>query len=121
MKVKGAQIKRYLTPDAIKKKNERADEMIEDGIKKKVNSTRLKRLKAKPWKIKQSARVVLAAWAQYVKDLVLQQVSKENKSPGNPHKEHLVHPETKGFTAWADSEFVSNCEAADAQTVISLY
>lgn len=71
--------------------------------------------------IKKNARVALAAWAQYVKGLVLQQVPEENKHPDMNSTEHLVHPETKEFTAWADSEFVSNCEAADAQTVTSLY
>ena len=96
---------RFLTPDGIKKKIE--------SIKKGSDTTARS--------IRRNSRVALAAWAQYVKDLALQQVSEENKYPDMNYEGHLVHPETKGFTAWADSEFVSNCEAADAQTVTSLY
>lgn len=100
-----ADICRFLTPDGIKKKME--------SIKKGSDTTARS--------IRRNSRVALAAWAQYVKDLALQQVSEENKYPDMNYEGHLVHPETKGFTAWADSEFVSNCEAADAQTVTSLY
>jgi len=65
---------------------------------------------------------VLNAWANYLKERVLEEVSLENINPKASNvDEHLIRPEIVGFAAWKNSDFVSDCETKDSQAVTSLY
>ena len=67
-------------------------------------------------------RAVLNAWANYLKERVLEEVSLENINlKASNFDKHLIRPEIVGFAAWKNGDFVSDCETKDSQTVTSLY